>query len=59
MTGITDSVIGMDKNICRERFLKQVQYQMKTAVSDEPGEIKGVIAEIDTDTGKALSIKRI
>jgi metallophosphoesterase (TIGR00282 family) len=59
MTGITKSVIGMDPKICHERFSKQVQYQMKTAAEIEPGEMHGVIAEIDTDTGKAVSIKRI
>jgi len=59
MTGITDSVIGMDLKICQERFNKQVQYQMKTAMSGKPAEINGVIAEIDTDTGKALTIQRI
>jgi hypothetical protein len=59
MTGITDSVIGMSPEICLERFLKQIQYQMKTAVSDQEGQIHGVIAEIDADTGKAVSIQRI
>jgi metallophosphoesterase (TIGR00282 family) len=59
MTGITKSVIGMDPKICYERFCKQVQYQLKTAAEVEPGEIHGVIADIDTDTGKAISIKRI
>lgn len=59
MTGITDSVIGMDPKICIERFQKQIQYQMKTAVSDKQGQINGVLAEIDTTTGKAVSIKRI
>jgi len=59
MTGITDSVIGMDLKICQERFNKQVQYQMKIAASGKQGRINGVIAEIDADTGKALSIRRI
>jgi metallophosphoesterase (TIGR00282 family) len=59
MTGITGSVIGMDPKICQERFRKQVQYQMKTAQTDEPGKMQGVIAEIDADTGNAISIKRI
>jgi len=58
MTGITDSVIGMDIKICQERFTKQVQYQMKTATG-KPSQINGIITEIDADTGKALSIKRI
>jgi len=59
MTGITDSVIGMDLKICQERFIKQVQYQMKTAASGKPPQINGIIAEIDADTGKTLSIQRI
>lgn len=59
MTGITGSVIGMDQKICHERFFKQVQYQMKTANTGEEGQVHGIIAEIDADTGKAVSIKRI
>jgi len=59
MTGITDSVIGMDTKICHERFFKQIQYQLKTAASKESGKVQGVIAEIDADTGKAISVKRI
>jgi len=59
MTGITGSVIGMDPKICYERFRKQIQYQMKTATASEPGQIHGAIAEIDADTGKALSIRRV
>jgi len=59
MTGITDSVIGMDPKICHERFSRQIQFQMKTAPATVPGQIHGVIAEIDADTGKALSINRI
>ena len=59
MTGITESVIGMDPKICQDRFTKQVQYQMKTIISKEPGQVNGVILEIDSDTGKAVSIQRI
>jgi len=59
MTGITDSVIGMDIKICQDRFRKQVQYQMKPAVSAEQGQLQGVIAEIDADTGTAVSVRRI
>jgi len=58
MTGINDSVIGMDPKICRERFFKQVQYQMKVAAG-ENARIHGVIVDIDNDTGKAVSIRRI
>ncbi|MCL2759355.1 MAG: YmdB family metallophosphoesterase [Treponema sp.] len=59
MTGNVDSVIGMDPNICIERVNKQVLYHMETAAPDKPGRMQGVIAEIDADTGTAISIKRI
>jgi len=59
MTGNTDSVIGMDPKICLDRVRKQILYHMETADSDKPGKIQGIIAEIDADTGKAISIKRI
>jgi len=59
MTGNTDSVIGMDPNICLERMRRQVMYQMQPAQSDIPGQMQGVIAEIDADSGKAVSIRRV
>jgi metallophosphoesterase (TIGR00282 family) len=59
MTGNTDSVIGMDPKICLDRVRKQILYHMETAESDKKGKLQGIIAEIDADTGKAVSIKRI
>ena len=59
MTGNVDSVIGMDPAICLERARKQVLYQMETAPADNNGQVQGIIAEIDAETGRALSIKRI
>jgi len=59
MTGNIDSVIGMNPSICLNRARKQVLYHMEPAVSDKPGKIQGVIAEIDAKTGSAVSIKRI
>ena len=59
MTGNNDSVIGMDPKICIDRVRKQILYHMETAESDKLGKIQGIIAEIDADTGKAVSIKRI
>ena len=59
MTGNIESVIGMEPGICLERMRKQVLYQMETAPSNGRGKIQGVIAEIETDTGKALSVERI
>ena len=59
MTGIEDSVIGMDPKICLDRVRKQVMYHMETAADNKTGQMRGVIAEIDADTGRAVSIKRI
>jgi len=64
MTGITDSVIGMDAKICLDRTRKQVLYRMEPAVNRQSGgksnaEVQGVIAEIDAESGKAVSIRRI
>jgi metallophosphoesterase (TIGR00282 family) len=58
MTGAAAvSVIGMEPKICLNRARDQVLYRMECAGG--PGAIQGVMAEIDGDTGKALSIHRI
>jgi len=64
MTGVTDSIIGMDPEICMDRTCKQVLYRMEPAADRQingksSAEVQGVIAEINAETGKALSIKRI
>ena len=59
MTGNTTSVIGMDPDICIARSRKQVLYRMECAGKGAKSEIQGIIAEIDADTGKAVSIRRI
>ena len=66
MTGISDSVIGMDAAICLERTRKQVMYRMEPASHAQSGKanadgtaLQGIIAEIDAESGKALSIRRI
>jgi hypothetical protein len=59
MTGNTVSVIGMDPDICIARYRKQVLFRMECAGKGEKSEIQGVIAEINADTGKAVSIQRI
>jgi metallophosphoesterase (TIGR00282 family) len=61
MTGVVDAVIGMDTGICLDRARTQVLYRMTCA---EPGperkpELQGILAEIDGETGKALSIRRL
>jgi calcineurin-like phosphoesterase len=63
MTGITDSVIGMDAKICLDRMRKQVLYRMEPAAVPYSGgsgaEVQGIIAEIDAETGRAVSVRRI
>ena len=59
MTGVNDSVIGMDPKVCLERVRKQILYHMEVAAAQKPGQMRGVIAEIDADTGTAVSIRRI
>ncbi|GHT71374.1 2',3'-cyclic-nucleotide 2'-phosphodiesterase [Spirochaetia bacterium] len=62
MTGINDSIIGMDPKICLDRARNQVLYRMECAKAGPNGAdsaVQGVIAEIDRESGRALSIKRI
>ena len=64
MTGITNSIIGMDAKICLDRTRKQVLYRMEPAADchangESDAEMQGIIAEIDAMTGKAVSIRRI
>jgi metallophosphoesterase (TIGR00282 family) len=57
MTGVKDSIIGMDTKLCLDRVKNQVLYRM--ACAQGPGIIQGITAEIDRETKKAVSIVRI
>jgi metallophosphoesterase (TIGR00282 family) len=64
MTGITNAIIGMDAKICLDRTRKQVLYRMEPAVDTQTNgksnaEIQGILTEIDAESGKAVSIRRI
>jgi metallophosphoesterase (TIGR00282 family) len=60
MTGVTDSVIGMDAQTCVDRAVHQVLYRMEPAVPGAEGcKIQGVVVEIDSESAKAISISRI
>jgi len=61
MTGALDSIIGMDPKICLDRARNQVLYRMEVAALTAEGRaaVQGVIVEIDSESGKAVSIKRI
>jgi calcineurin-like phosphoesterase len=61
MTGVLDGIIGMDTQICLNRAKTQVLYRMETAKPSDGQRpaIQGIIAEIDGDTRKTVSIERI
>ena len=51
------SVIGFESSISVKRSLTQIP--IRNVVADTPATIHGIVVEIDTDTGKAQSIRRI
>lgn len=57
MSGVIESVIGMDINICLNRIKNQVLYRMECAKGKSA--VRGICVSIDTETRKALSIERI
>lgn len=56
MTGPHDSVIGVDRGIVMSKFITQIPAKFETASGDV--RINGVEVNIDSETGKALSIAR-
>jgi metallophosphoesterase (TIGR00282 family) len=58
MTGITDSVIGMEPAACIQRAKNQVQYRMEVATNGGNAKIQGIMVEIEVG-GKAVAIQRI
>jgi len=61
MTGTLDGIIGMDTKICLDRARNQVLYRMEVAGASSEGKtaVQGIIAEIDAESRKAVSIKRL
>ncbi|HEO63784.1 MAG TPA: TIGR00282 family metallophosphoesterase [Candidatus Omnitrophica bacterium] len=57
MTGPFESVLGRNIDSVLRRFLTSIPVRMEVAESDL--RIEGVVIDIDKDTGKALSIKRL
>ncbi|MEP7353897.1 MAG: TIGR00282 family metallophosphoesterase [Acidobacteriota bacterium] len=57
MTGPHRGVIGVDKDIVLEKFLKQIPVRMEAARHDP--ELHGVVVQVDEITGKAISIRRV
>jgi metallophosphoesterase (TIGR00282 family) len=61
MCGALGGVIGMDPKICLDRARNQVLYRMEVAAPAVGGKtaVQGIVVEIDRETRKAVSIKRI
>ncbi|MGQ9509870.1 MAG: TIGR00282 family metallophosphoesterase [Thermodesulfobacteriota bacterium] len=57
MTGPTDSVIGIRKQMALDRLLTQIPW--KFDVASEGIELQGVVIEIDERTGRSENIKRL
>lgn len=56
MCGPGISVIGSDPGISIRRFLTQMP--LKIEVSDNPSVLSGVLAKIDTETGRTVALER-
>jgi metallophosphoesterase (TIGR00282 family) len=61
MTGVANSIIGMDEKICLDRARNHILYRMECAKPGpgHPLAIQGIFAELDRDTGRALTVRRI
>src|SRR5512132_2570118 len=57
MTGPTDSVIGVDKDIALQRFLTQMPNRFEPAKG--PVALHGALIKIDPETGRGLHIERL
>jgi len=57
MTGVHESVLGMDVKSVMERFKTQVMG--KFTLAEGPARLQGVVVEVDTQTGRATSIERL
>jgi metallophosphoesterase (TIGR00282 family) len=57
MTGPYDGIIGVDREIIRDKFLKRMP--AKHEVAKGPAQFNGVLLDIDEKTGRALMIERI
>ncbi len=57
MTGVLDSVLGLDRDMAILRFLTQVP--SKFALAEGVATLQGVLIGIDPETGSALSVVRL
>ena len=59
MTGILDAVIGIEPDICVDRVTQQIHFRMEAASKGNITRIQGIVVEIDEESFKAVSIKRL
>jgi calcineurin-like phosphoesterase len=61
MTGAMNGVIGMDTAVCLNRARTQIAYRMECArpESEQDCAVQGIVAELDSESGRAVSIRRI
>jgi 2',3'-cyclic-nucleotide 2'-phosphodiesterase len=57
MTGPTDGVIGVDRDIILQRFLSQMPVRFEPAKG--PAALHAVVIVIDPETGRASDIRRL
>jgi metallophosphoesterase (TIGR00282 family) len=57
MTGPTQSVIGIKRELVIERFVTQIPKRLETASG--PGQLSGAMVEVNHQTGQARSVRRI
>jgi len=57
MTGVHDSVLGMDKDAVITRFTTQIMG--KFVLAEGPGMLQGAVVDIDPGTGRATAIERV
>jgi hypothetical protein len=57
MTGPTDGVIGVDREIILQRFLTQMPVRFEAAKG--PAALHGVVIVVDPETGRASDIRRL
>ena len=57
MCGCYDSIIGVDREIAKRRFIDAMP--AKAPVVDGVASLCGLLVEVDTESGKALTVERI
>jgi 2',3'-cyclic-nucleotide 2'-phosphodiesterase len=57
MTGPTDGVIGVDRDLILQRFINQMPVRFEPAKG--PAALHGVVIVVDPDTGRASDIRRL